>query len=245
MSKTFGLIGYPLSHSFSKKYFSEKFKKENIKDCSYELFPIKQIDHLPSLMKNNSNLRGLNVTIPYKELVIPFLDELDEEAASIGAVNTIKIQNGQLKGYNTDVFGFKKSLLSFLAPNTKPATLILGTGGAAKAVAYVIEQLGFSYQYVSRNSDKGHLTYQDLFNNNLIAKYPLIINSTPLGTSPNIHTCPSIPYEQLTVHHYLFDLVYNPAETLFLQKGKMQGSAVTNGLNMLIGQAEKAWEIWQ
>lgn len=245
MSKVFGLIGYPLSHSFSKKYFSEKFKNENINDCRYELFPIEQIEQLPSLINTQANLKGLNVTIPYKELVIPFLDELDEGAAKVGAVNTIKFQDGQLKGYNTDVFGFKSSLLSFIGNTKTPNTLVLGTGGAAKAVAYVVEQLGCSFRYVSRKADKGHLTYQDLFDQQLLKKYQLIINTTPLGMSPYVNNCPNIPYEQLNQQHFLFDLVYNPTESLFLKKGKAQGSAIMNGMDMLIGQAEKSWEIWQ
>lgn len=244
MSKKFGLIGYPLSHSFSKKYFKEKFERENISDCHYDLFPIEHIEQLPALIQSQADLVGLNVTIPYKELVIPYLDELDEDAAKVGAVNTIRFQNGQLKGYNTDVFGFEQSLVNFLPQDLQPTSLILGTGGAAKAVAYVLQKLGFPYRFVSRRKGEGRFTYQDLENKGL-DQYHLIINTTPLGTYPNIDHYPALPYEQLGQQHFLFDLVYNPAETLFLKKGKEQGASTINGLDMLIGQAEEAWAIWE
>jgi len=242
-----GLIGYPLSHSFSKKYFSDKFEKEGIPDFNYELYPIERIEDLPKLLQNTPNLEGINVTIPYKQQVLPYLNELDEAAAKVGAVNTIKIRDGKLKGYNTDIFGFERSLLELLStaglPLPKMQALILGTGGAAKAVAYVLEKLGIFYQLVSRKEQKDYLTYNSL----TAAKfkdYRIVINTTPLGMSPNYQTCPDLPYDATTAHHFFYDLVYNPAETLFLKNGTQQGASVKNGLEMLILQAEKAWSIW-
>ena len=240
--KQLGLIGYPLSHSFSKKYFSEKFDTEQIEGFDYELFPIETIEKLTQLKADQNNLLGLNVTIPYKEQVIPFLDKLSDAAEKIGAVNTIKFQNGKLFGYNTDVIGFKNSLLPLLKTSHKKA-LILGTGGAAKAVAYVMEELKIDFKYVSRRPKTGQLTYEDL-TQSVIEEYTLIINSTPLGTSPNVTQCPSIPYEFITEGHLLYDLVYNPSITAFMQKGLDKGAVAKNGLDMLIGQAEAAWSIW-
>jgi shikimate dehydrogenase len=245
----FGLIGYPLSHSFSKKYFSQKFENEGVTDCRYDLFPLKKIEELPELVKVQPDLIGLNVTIPYKEAVFNYLDEIEEEAVEIGAVNTIKIENGILRGYNTDVFGFEQSLRNFLKlPTTKvqkPSlkALLLGTGGASKAVAYVLRKLGIDFQVVSRQSGKADLTYKEL-DEHLLKDYLLIVNTTPLGMSPNVEKCPAIPYEFLTDLHFLYDLVYNPEKTLFLKKGAEKGSRTCNGLEMLYLQAEKAWEIW-
>lgn len=244
--KIFGLIGYPLSHSFSKKYFTQKFAKENIKDCSYELFPIEEIDQLPELISNIRELRGLNVTIPYKEKVIDFLDELEEGAKAVAAVNTIRIADQKLTGYNTDVFGFEKSLRGFVEKSRRgfpEKALILGTGGAAKAVHYVLEKLGIKSLMVSRSIDKGQLNYTDL-DALIIKENQLIINTTPLGMSPDIQSFPSLPYREIGRDHLLFDLVYNPGKTVFLEKGEDQGAAIQNGLDMLYGQAEKAWEIW-
>lgn len=243
--RLFGLIGYPLSHSFSKKYFTEKFTRENISGCRYELFPLENIEQFPELIKTQTNLAGLNVTIPYKQLVIPYLDELDQAAAAVGAVNTISDINGKLKGYNSDVYGFELSLRNLLATKKKrpDKALILGTGGAAKAVNFVLKKLNIEAKTVSRSSDKGNFTYTDL-NDKIIGEHLLIINTTPLGMSPNFNNLPLIPYPSVGPEHFLFDLVYNPAVTAFLEKGNIAGAATSNGLEMLYLQAEKAWDIW-
>lgn len=244
--RRFGLIGYPLGHSFSKKYFTEKFEKEGIEDCEYELYPLEAIDELPDLIKSEKGLAGLNVTIPYKEQVIKFLDEIDPRAESIGAVNCIKIQGKKLKGYNTDYIGFKDSLVKFVGPNLMPEkALILGTGGASKAIKAALEDLSIEHQFVSRNPLEGQLSY-DLLNtqNSILNTAKLIINTTPLGTAPNTEALPDLPYHQLTEQHYLYDLVYNPLITAFMQKGIDAKCWVKNGLEMLYGQAEAAWEIW-
>lgn len=237
-----GLIGYPLKHSFSKKYFTEKFQKENIQDFHYELFPLESIEHLPALLKKYPNLKGFNITIPYKEKVIEYLDEIHEDALSVGAVNTVKIQNGVLKGYNTDVYGFEKSLTPLLKPNHQNA-LILGTGGASKAIAFAFQKLNIHYTFISRTPNSNQLAYSDL-SQDTIQNYSIIVNTTPLGTYPNIENSPNIPYHYLTNEYLLYDLVYNPAETQFLTFGKAQGATTKNGLEMLFLQAEKAWEIW-
>lgn len=245
--RKFGLIGYPLSHSFSKKYFTEKFEKEAIQNAQYELYPLSNVEEFPQLLKDNKELIGLNVTIPYKEQVIPFLDELDEKAQFIGAVNTIKILNGKLKGFNTDYYGFKDSLIKFYGSRTLPKkALILGTGGASKAVMTALKDLSIEYQLVSRTSGNTNLSYGDLKNQKSILKTAkLIVNTTPLGTSPETEKLPELPYDQLTSDHSLYDLVYNPLITSFMQKGIDANCWVKNGLEMLHGQAEKAWEIWQ
>ncbi len=249
--RTYGLIGYPLSHSFSKKYFTEKFEKENIADCAYELFPIDDINKLPQLIAENPTLCGLNVTIPYKESVIPFLDELDETAKAVGAVNCIRIDSGDKKqeprliGFNTDVYGFKQSIKPFLETHHERA-LILGTGGASKAVYYVLNQIGIDYYFVTRSKKQGSektFTYNEL-NDHIFKAFKLIVNTTPVGMSPNITEAPEIPYQHLTSSHLLYDLVYNPTETEFLKRGKVQGAVCINGLSMLYQQAEKAWEVW-
>lgn len=240
----FGLIGFPLAHSFSKDYFSKKFIAEKITHASYENFPIRTIDKLHQLLNNNPELLGLNVTIPYKELVIPFLDEIDPKARAIGAVNVIKIDTEsdmKLIGYNTDVDGFTQSLKPLLRLWHKKA-LILGTGGASKAVAYGLKQLGIDFQYVSREAGRG-LTYENL-TKEIIEEHTLIINTTPLGMWPDVDYSPNIPYEHLHGEHLLFDLVYNPAKTLFLAKAEENGASIKNGLEMLQIQAEKAWDIW-
>ena len=244
--RKFGLIGYPLSHSFSKKYFTEKFEKEGIQNCQYDLYPIERIEEFPNLIKTNPKLVGLNVTIPYKQQVIPFLDELDPKAEAIGAVNTIKIENGKLKGYNTDYHGFKDSLVKFYGGKEMPKNaLILGTGGASKAVIAALVDLGINYHLVSRTTQEGILSYEDInaSPHHLITS-SLIVNTTPLGMSPNTERLPELPYEHLTPDHSLYDLVYNPLKTAFMQKGIDAGCWVKNGLEMLYGQAEKAWEIW-
>lgn len=244
-TRLFGLIGYPLSHSFSKKYFGEKFADLGIADAFYELFPIASIEALPKLIAVHPNLVGLNVTIPYKEQVIPYLDGLDHAAAKIGAVNTIKIEDGHLTGYNTDVYGFGYALEKVMDVQDLPLkkALILGTGGAAKAVDYQLKQMGISPTFVSRKALNDGYTYSDL-SGEILADHLLIVNTTPLGMSPKIEACPDIPYECLSDQHLLYDLVYNPAETLFMKKGMAQGAKVINGLEMLVQQAEKAWEIW-
>jgi shikimate dehydrogenase len=243
--KLFGLIGYPLKHSFSKKYFTEKFEKENIKNHYYELFELPDFNDLPKLIAQNPDLVGLNVTIPHKQNVLPFMNELDEySAARIGAVNTIKINaDGSLKGYNTDYYGFKISLEEWLPNTHNLSALVLGNGGAAKAVCTALTDLGIDYQVVSRNKTENNITYEDL-NEDVLAIHRLIINTSPVGTFPNVNDCPDIPYNLLTDTHFLYDLVYNPAQTLFLQKGAAQHAFTHNGLKMLHLQAEKAWEIW-
>jgi shikimate dehydrogenase len=242
----FGLIGYPLSHSFSKKYFSEKISNEKIRDCYYELFPLKEIAEFPALLRKYPNLEGLNVTIPYKETVIPFLDKVDESAAQVGAVNTIKIESGKLFGYNSDVYGFEKALLQFLNKkqlNSIQNALILGTGGASKAVRFVLKKMELNCFLVSRNAKKGDFTYEDL-DSKTLSDFQLIINTTPLGMVPKTDTFPALKYKQLSSNHFLFDLVYNPEKTVFLAKGEKQGCSILNGLSMLNLQAEKSWEIW-
>lgn len=238
----FGLIGKNIDYSFSRAYFSEKFKQENL-PYSYVNFDISEIDSFPNILSDNKNLKGLNVTIPYKEEVIPFLNNLDEVAKEIGAVNTIKIgKDGATYGYNTDYWGFQKALEPFLSLPKKTA-LILGTGGASKAIAYALKNLGFSYQYVSRKASETILSYEQL-DKDIIEQAFLIVNCTPLGTFPNITAHPAIPYEFIGPNHLLFDLIYNPSETEFLKKGRLQGAKTSNGLKMLEYQAEKAWEIW-
>lgn len=242
--KQYGLIGKTLSHSFSKKYFEEKFKRENI-NAVYENFELNDISQVEGLFSIHSNLCGLNVTIPYKEQIIPYLDEVDEQAQKIGAVNTIYIdkETGKMKGYNTDVYGFKQSLKPFLE-NQHQRALILGTGGASKAVAYVLNELGITTAFVSRTPQlENQLSYDEL-NENILASFLLIVNTTPLGTFPNIDEKPAINYDAITPNHLLYDLVYNPAETAFLKEGKKRGALTINGEQMLQLQAEKAWEIW-
>jgi shikimate dehydrogenase len=243
--RLFGLIGYPLSHSFSKRYFSEKFATEGIDNAFYELFPIETIEKLPGLLAQWPNLKGLNVTIPYKQAVLPYINVLDESAAAVGAVNVIKIKDKQLIGYNSDTYGFLSSLQAFLQENKKSPTraLVLGTGGAAKAVFFALKKLGIDYIIASRNAAPGQYSYADLQHLDL-GQYPLIINTTPLGMSPHTETFPDLPYAQVGPEHLLYDLVYNPETTSFMQKGLERGAAVANGLAMLHGQAEKAWEIW-
>lgn len=246
VDRLFGLIGFPLSHSFSKQYFSEKFVRERITDAYYELFPLSALDQLPGLLNRHSNLQGLNVTIPYKQQILPYLHHIDEGAKAVGAVNTVYITEGQsLIGFNTDVYGFENSLYAWLLKERGQLEdmrgLILGTGGAAKAVAYALRRLGLPHDWVSRRPEAGQLGYEKLE----LGAYHLIVNTTPLGMSPKVEQCPAIPYDQLGPQHYLYDLVYNPESTLFMQKGAAQGAKVKNGLEMLIGQAEKAWEIWQ
>ncbi|MBX7093358.1 MAG: shikimate dehydrogenase [Flavobacteriales bacterium] len=244
--KTYGLIGFPLTHSFSKSYFEKKFESMGLKDHQYQNFPIANIAEIEELVAGRNDLLGLNVTIPYKESVIPFLDELEPEAEKIGAVNTIRILHKGEKvfttGYNTDVYGFAMSLKPFLL-NTHHRALILGTGGASKAVAYVLKKIGISYVFVSRSEGKGKITWKEL-NADVIKAHPLIINTTPVGTFPNVNDCPPLPTEGIGQQHLIFDLIYNPEETLLLKKARENGAVVLNGLTMLKLQAEKSWEIW-
>jgi shikimate dehydrogenase len=240
--RLFGLIGYPLTHSFSKKYFTEKFEKEEMNECRYDLFPLKTIDELPFLLKNNPELEGLNVTIPYKKQVVPYIDTA-HIPPGLNACNCINISDGKLVGYNTDVTGFEKSLQPLLKSYHKKA-LILGNGGAAAAVLFVLNKLQISFEIVSRKLHDGStLTYRDL-NKKIIEDASVIINTTPLGTYPAEDTCPEIPYQYLSEKHLLFDLVYNPAKTLFLQKGEKRGATIKNGEEMLNLQAEESWRIW-
>jgi len=242
--KKYGLIGHPLSHSFSKKYFTEKFEKENIINCSYELFDIENINQFSEILEKTPNLKGLNITIPYKEKIIPFLTEIDETAKAIGAVNTIKILNeSKLKGYNTDYYGFKKSLKPFLDINHERA-LIFGTGGASKTVKFVLNELNIDCLLVSRNpKNDNEISYNDV-NEYVIKYHQIIINTTPIGMFPNTKDYPKFDYKNLTSKHLLYDLIYNPTETEFLKKGKQQGCITLNGLQMLKLQAEKSWRIW-
>ncbi len=245
--KKLGLIGYPLGHSFSKKYYLEKFKNENIQGIDYDLYPISTIEEFPALYRGDSAFYGVNVTIPYKQAVIPYLNELSPEASAIGAVNCIQIiqtpgEDPYLIGHNTDVIGFMNSLAPLLTEQHK-AALILGNGGATKAVIYALEKLGISYQIVSRSKTADHNTYEDL-NTDTIRDHKLIINCSPVGTAPNIEQSPNIPYEGIGNSHLLYDLIYNPTETLFLKNGKERGAAIKNGLEMLILQAEENWKIW-
>jgi shikimate dehydrogenase len=243
LRKRFGLLGRNISYSFSKGYFTEKFSREHFEGCTYENFEIPDINNFSELVENNIDLNGLNVTIPYKETVIPFLDKLSKNAAQIGAVNTIKFtKKGKLKGYNTDYYGFKKSLEPLLQSHHKKA-LILGTGGASKGVAFALDQLDITYTFVSREGKENCIDYS-LINATTFDNYQIIINCTPVGTSPNVDAFPLIPYEFFTEKHIAYDLIYNPAETQFLSKAKAQGAQIKNGLDMLIFQAEKAWKIW-
>ena len=240
--RLFGLIGKTLSHSFSKKYFTEKFEKESIGDCQYELFPIESIQHLPSVIQSNPSLAGLNVTIPYKEQVLSFLTE-SFIPDGVGACNCIAVRKGKLIGYNTDIIGFEISLLKQLLPSHSRA-LVFGSGGASKAVCYVLKKLGIAYQVVGRiKSDKVDLVYEDV-TEEMVKRHLLLVNTTPLGMLPNLEACPAIPYQAIGAGHYLYDLVYNPAKTLFLQKGEEQGAAIKNGEEMLVLQAEESWKIW-
>ena len=241
--RNFGLIGYPLTHSFSKKYFAEKFRKEKITECQYENYELASIAEFSQLAKTVNQLEGLNVTVPYKEKVISFLDGLSAAAAEIKAVNCIRFVGGQKIGYNTDVIGFKNSLLP-LFRNIKPKqALILGTGGASKAVAYVMKELDIHFHFVSRRPLEHGYTYK-MLTKKIIEEHQLIVNTTPLGTFPKVETAPDIPYSYLNNQHILHDLVYNPEETKFLSLGKAQGATIKNGYEMLIGQAEASWNIW-
>jgi shikimate dehydrogenase len=258
--KHYGLIGYPLSHSFSKKYFTNKFETERITESVYELYPIEHINELPALLRDNPDLCGLNVTVPHKINVLRYLDWVEADAKSAGAVNCIRISaespieaafsgelgvkghDFRLEGFNTDIYGFEMSLKPLLKDYHDEA-LVLGDGGAARAVKCVLENLGINYKIVTRKPHPEHLLFSDLKPHH-IKQHPLIINTTPVGMAPNINECPPIPYEHITDHHLLYDLIYNPEKTLFLEKGEERGAVIKNGYEMLVLQAEKSWEIW-
>lgn len=243
-TQLYGLIGYPLSHSFSKKYFEGKFTLEGLINCRFENFPIQSIDELSKLLKEHqTSLKGLAVTIPYKQQVLKFLDSAAEIPPEMNACNCIKIDDGKLTGYNTDWLGFEKSFVPHLKYHHKKA-LVLGNGGAAVAVCFVLKKLGITYEIISRRTHDGSTcTYNEL-TEVMLKDSTVIINTTPLGTFPNVDTFPLIPYEEITAEHYLFDLVYNPEKTLFLQKGEEQGATIKNGEDMLAIQAEENWKIW-
>ena len=245
MKDKYGIVGNPLGHSFSQGFFNEKFAKEGI-DAEYLKFQIPEISEFPAIISSNPKLKGLNVTIPYKELIIPFLDELDENTKEIGAVNVVKvIKDGsktKLKGYNSDMYGFQNSIAPLLQKHHTKA-LILGTGGASKAVVQGLKNLGIDYLLVSRKKQGNCISYDDL-DEKILQEYTIIINASPVGTFPNVNQCPQIPYQYLTNKHLLYDLVYNPAETAFLKNGKQNNAKTKNGAEMLELQAIKAWEIW-
>jgi shikimate dehydrogenase len=240
--KKFGLIGYPLSHSFSKSFFDKKFDRENILDAEYQNYPLEKIEDFPALIENIKDLKGLNVTTPYKESIIPYLTELDDTAKEIGAVNTIKFADGKLIGYNTDAWGFAKSLLGMAHADMKTA-IIIGDGGAAKAVKYVLGRIGISYKTVNRTKKENSLTFEEL-NDELISSTKLFIQTTPVGTFPNVNEMPPIPMNAINSSHKAIDLIYNPEETLFLKSMKEKGATTKNGSEMLQAQALEAWKIW-
>lgn len=238
----YGLIGKDISYSFSRGYFKKKFEDMGLDNCSYQNFDLQSISEFPTIFKNTENVQGLNITIPYKEEVMAFLDDIDIAAKKIGAVNTIKFTKNGLVGFNTDAYGFQKSLEPYLKKHHKKA-LILGTGGASKAVAFVLEELGIAFSFVSRSGKNDGYTYNEL-TDDIIAEHTLIINCSPVGTFPKIEEKPAIPYSKISEAHLLFDLIYNPEETAFLSAGKANGASICNGHRMLEFQAEKSWEIW-
>ncbi len=237
----YGIIGNPLGHSFSKGFFTEKFAREGI-DAEYLNFQIPEIGKLTEVLQENPELRGINVTLPYKTEVIPFLDELSDEAREIGAVNVVQIRNGHLKGFNSDIIGFTRSIQPLLKPHHRKA-LILGTGGASRAIRVGLTRLGLEWKYVSRTPREGMITYEDITAETL-REYEVIVNCSPVGMFPKVDECPAIPYEFLTQDNLLYDLVYNPENTLFMKKGALQGAVVKNGLEMLHLQAIASWEFW-
>ena len=246
MEKVFGLIGATFSHSFSKAYFDEKFFREGLRDYHYELFPLTNINEIETLLKDTKGLSGLNVTIPYKEQVMQYLDEVDGFAKKIGAVNVIKVKDGgKLEGFNTDSDAFFETIEKWLPANVKFKALVLGTGGSSKAVQEALKKLGIEYQLVSRDARKGVISYADVDKNpKILEESKLVINTTPLGMTPNTEAMPSINFEYIGAEHYVYDLIYNPARTMFLQKAEMSGAKIKNGLEMLHVQAEKSWTIW-
>ena len=241
--KKFGLIGFPLGHSFSKNFFKEKFIRERYSEITYENYEINSLEKLPDILTNNPDLRGFNVTIPYKEKIISLLDDIDIIAKKIGSVNTVKISDGKLIGYNTDYLGFRESIISWL-PNTNISALVLGSGGSSKAIKYVLDDLRISYKVISRDSKDMKISYKELKNLSIISTSKLIINTTPLGMSPNVDGFPDIDYNLINNKHFVFDLVYNPIKTKFLSLCEERGANIKNGYEMLVAQAEEAWKIW-
>lgn len=241
--RRFGLIGEHLPHSFSGRYFAAKFEREGIAGCDYSLYELPTIEHLEQLLASEPPIEGFNVTIPYKQQVMKYLTKLSPEAEAIGAVNCVKREGEDLVGYNTDIIGFRDSLLTLLGGVRPTHALILGTGGAALAVEYILKELGIGYSVVSRSAAEGRITYADL-TQEVVSESRLIVNATPLGTFPNVDSAPDIPYEYITASHFLYDLVYNPPLTKFLASGRSQGAAICNGEAMLVAQAEAAWSIW-
>ena len=242
MNDIYALVGKNIDYSFSRNYFTKKFEREDVKNSQYVNFDIQNIDELTDLLRATPNLRGMNVTIPYKRDIMKFLIAVDPTAYDIGAVNTIQVTPKGLIGYNTDCYGFRESLRPLLQPHHTFA-LIFGTGGASSAVAYALKQLGISTQFVSRTPKEGQLAYDEL-TPELFQKYTLIVNCTPLGTFPNITDCPPIPYEYITPQHLLYDLIYNPSPTTFLRRALQSGARAKDGLEMLHLQADKAWQLW-
>jgi len=242
--KLYGLIGYPLGHSFSKKYFSEKFLREGITDCRYKLFAIPSIKDLPLVINSNPDLKGLNVTIPYKQKVLDYVNETTDAVKNIGAANTIKFAGDKIIAYNTDVIGFENSLIQKIKPSHKKA-LVLGTGGSSKAIQYVLKKLGIDFLLVTRNQSlqEGFINYS-MIDEAMINDHQLIINCTPVGMYPKDNEYPQLPYKFLSSQHYLYDLVYKPEKTLFLKRGEDKGATIQNGLDMLTIQAEESWKIW-
>lgn len=240
--RRFGLLGYPLSHSFSQKYFTEKFARLGLTDCVYENFSLPDIALLPDVLQSKNDLRGFNITIPYKKQVLAFVDEVSPVVKAIGACNCVNIKEGKRIGHNTDVVGFEQSLRPFLKAHHTRA-LVLGTGGASAAVVYVLQQLGITVQYVSRTASDQAIAYEQV-DEALLSTHHLIVNTTPLGMYPNVAECPQLPYQFLTPLHHLYDLIYNPVETLFLANGKAKGASIQNGQEMLVLQAEESWRIW-
>ena len=237
----YGIIGYPLGHSFSRGFFTEKFAREGI-DAQYLNFEIPDVAMLRDVLRDNPELRGLNVTLPHKQAVIPLLDEMSDEAREIGAVNVIRVRDGRLRGYNSDIIGFSESIKPLLKPHHTKA-LVLGTGGASKAICVGLTRLGLEWTYVSRTPREGMITY-DALTPEVMAEYTVIVNCSPVGMYPKVDAAPAIPYECLTPRHLLFDLVYNPEDTLFMQKGRAHGATVKNGLEMLHLQAIASWRFW-
>lgn len=240
--KLYGIIGYPLAHSFSKKYYTEKFIREQLNDCRYETFPLQSIEEIENVLKQ-PDLKGFNVTIPYKEKVMRYLDEVSDAVKNIGACNCVKIWKGKLYGFNSDVIGFEKSFVPHLQSHHTKA-LILGTGGASKAVQYVLKKLNIPFLLVSRNENLPDIISYPSLNENILNDYYIVINTTPVGTFPNVDDCPQIPFHLIGKKHYLYDLIYNPPETMFIKKGNAQGAFTKNGYEMLILQAEENWKTW-
>lgn len=240
--KRFGLLGKTLKHSFSKNYFEKKFERENISGYTYENFELASIEEVKTLIENDPDIQGFNVTIPYKEEILPFLNGMSREVEEIKACNCVRIVENKLYGFNTDVIGFRKTLETSLGPNHKKA-LILGSGGASKAVQYVLDQLKIDYLVVSRHKDFNRIGYEDL-SREIVREHTLIVNTTPLGMYPNINADPPFPYDFLSPAHFLYDLIYNPPKTKFLEQGEKQGAKIHNGHDMLVLQAEESWRIW-